>query len=102
MATGLETPPGFQQNVLLWPGGGVVTGVASGIGSGGRHGPDYGRTPLVDKHIPEQPEKLRISNEDGEVTTVADVFEAVPHFAGFPPDAWTGRSRIVSHGWFME
>jgi 3-hydroxybutyrate dehydrogenase len=76
--------------------------------------PGYVRTPLVDKQIPEQAKELGISEEevirtvmlketvDGQFTTVADVADAVLHFAGFPTNALTGQSLVVSHGWFME
>jgi 3-hydroxybutyrate dehydrogenase len=76
--------------------------------------PGYVRTPLVDKQIPEQAQALGISEADviknvmlketvdGQFTTVADVAEAVLYFAGFPGNALTGQSMIVSHGWFME
>jgi 3-hydroxybutyrate dehydrogenase len=76
--------------------------------------PGYVRTPLVDKQIPEQAKELGISEDDviktvmlketvdGEFTTVADVADAVLFFAGFPTNALTGQSMIVSHGWFME
>jgi 3-hydroxybutyrate dehydrogenase len=76
--------------------------------------PGYVRTPLVDKQIPEQAQALGISEADviknvmlketvdGQFTTVADVAEAVLYFAGFPTNALTGQSMIVSHGWFME
>ena len=39
---------------------------------------------------------------DGEFTTIGDVAEAVSHFGCFEPNALTGQSLIVSHGWFME
>ncbi len=39
---------------------------------------------------------------DGEFTTVDDVASAVLYFAGFPTNALTGQSMVVSHGWFME
>ena len=39
---------------------------------------------------------------DGEFTTVQDVAEAAVFFAGFPSNALTGQSIIVSHGWSME
>jgi 3-hydroxybutyrate dehydrogenase len=76
--------------------------------------PGYVRTPLVDKQIPEQAKALGITEAevvnnvmlretvDGEFTTAADVAEAVLYFAGFPTNALTGQSLIVSHGWFME
>lgn len=88
---------------------------------GARHGvranvicPGFVRTPLVEKQIPEQAEKLGISAEevvrnvmlkdtvDGEFTTVEDVAEAALFFASFESNALTGQSLIVSHGWFME
>lgn len=76
--------------------------------------PGYVRTPLVDKQIPEQAKTLGITEEevirnvmlretvDGEFTTVQDVADAVLHFAGFPTNALTGQSIVVSHGWFMQ
>jgi 3-hydroxybutyrate dehydrogenase len=76
--------------------------------------PGYVRTPLVDKQIPEQAKALGISEEhvirdvmlretvDGVFTTAADVASAVLYFAGFPTNALTGQSLVVSHGWFME
>jgi 3-hydroxybutyrate dehydrogenase len=39
---------------------------------------------------------------DGEFTTVEDVAEATRFCAGFPSNALTGQSLIVSHGWFMQ
>jgi 3-hydroxybutyrate dehydrogenase len=88
---------------------------------GGRHGvranvicPGFVRTPLVEKQIPEQAEKLGISEEDvikkvmlkdtvdGEFTTVDDVAEVALMFAAFPTNALTGQSLVVSHGWFMQ
>jgi 3-hydroxybutyrate dehydrogenase len=88
---------------------------------GGRKGvranvicPGFVRTPLVDKQIPEQAEKLGMSEADiiqkvmlketvdGEFTTVADVAEVALLFAGFPSNALTGQSLVVSHGWFMQ
>lgn len=76
--------------------------------------PGFVRTPLVDKQIPEQAEKLGISEDDvvkkvmlkdtvdGEFTTVADVAEVALMFAAFPTNALTGQSLIVSHGWSMQ
>jgi 3-hydroxybutyrate dehydrogenase len=76
--------------------------------------PGFVRTPLVDKQIPEQAEKLGISEDDvvkkvmlkdtvdGEFTTVADVAEVALMFAAFPTNALTGQSLVVSHGWFMQ
>jgi 3-hydroxybutyrate dehydrogenase len=88
---------------------------------GGRKGvranvicPGFVRTPLVDKQIPEQAEKLGMSEADiiqkvmlketvdGEFTTVADVAEVRLLFAAFPSNALTGQSLVVSHGWFMQ
>ena len=76
--------------------------------------PGFVRTPLVDKQIPEQAEKLGISEEDvvrkvmlkdtvdGEFTTVDDVAEVALMFAAFPTNALTGQSLLVSHGWIMQ
>jgi 3-hydroxybutyrate dehydrogenase len=76
--------------------------------------PGYVRTPLVDRQIPEQAKELGMTEEqvihdvmlketvDGVFTTTADVAEAVLYFAGFPTNALTGQSLVVSHGWFME
>jgi len=76
--------------------------------------PGFVRTPLVDKQIPEQAEKLGMSEADiiqkvmlketvdGEFTTVADVAEVALLFASFPSNALTGQSLVVSHGWFMQ
>lgn len=76
--------------------------------------PGFVRTPLVDRQIPEQAEKLGISEDDvvkkvmlkdtvdGEFTTVADVAEVALMFAAFPTNALTGQSLIVSHGWSMQ
>ncbi len=76
--------------------------------------PGFVRTPLVDKQIPEQAQNLNMSEEDviqkvmlkntvdGEFTTVEDVAEVALLFAGFPSNALTGQSVVVSHGWYME
>jgi 3-hydroxybutyrate dehydrogenase len=76
--------------------------------------PGFVRTPLVDRQIPEQAAALGISEDDvikrvmlkdtvdGEFTTTADVAEAVLFLAGFPTNALTGQSLVVSHGWFMQ
>jgi 3-hydroxybutyrate dehydrogenase len=76
--------------------------------------PGFVRTPLVDKQIPEQAKELGITEDeviknvmlketvDGEFTTVEDVAEAAVFFAGFPSNALTGQSLVVSHGWFMQ
>ena len=88
---------------------------------GAKHGvranvicPGFVRTPLVDKQIPEQAQRLGISEHavikdvmlkdtvDGEFTTVRDVAEAALFFASFESNALTGQSLIVSHGWFMQ
>jgi 3-hydroxybutyrate dehydrogenase len=88
---------------------------------GAKHGvranvicPGFVRTPLVDKQIPEQAQKLGISEDavikdimlkdtvDGEFTTVRDVADAALFFASFASNALTGQSLIVSHGWFMQ
>jgi 3-hydroxybutyrate dehydrogenase len=76
--------------------------------------PGFVRTPLVDKQIPEQAQDLGISEEDvvkkvmlkdtvdGEFTTVEDVARCAVFLAGFPSNALTGQSIVVSHGWFMQ
>ncbi|HUA52502.1 MAG TPA: 3-hydroxybutyrate dehydrogenase [Candidatus Sulfotelmatobacter sp.] len=76
--------------------------------------PGFVRTPLVDKQIPEQAKALGISEAevvktimlketvDGEFTTVQDVAETALFLAGFPSNALTGQSIVVSHGWFMQ
>jgi len=76
--------------------------------------PGFVRTPLVDKQIPEQALALGISDEevvqkimlgetvDGQFTTLADVADAVLHFAAYPSNALTGQSLVVSHGWSMQ
>ena len=76
--------------------------------------PGFVRTPLVDKQIPEQAQKLGITEDavikdimlketvDGEFTTVRDVAEAALFFASFESNALTGQSLIVSHRWFMQ
>jgi 3-hydroxybutyrate dehydrogenase len=76
--------------------------------------PGFVRTPLVDKQIPEQAKALGISEDevvktvmlretvDGEFTTVDDVARTAVFIAGFPTNALTGQSFVVSHGWFMQ
>jgi 3-hydroxybutyrate dehydrogenase len=76
--------------------------------------PGFVKTPLVEKQIPEQAARLGISEDevvkkimlggtvDGEFTTLEDVAEVAAMFAGFPTNALTGQSLIVSHGWAME
>jgi 3-hydroxybutyrate dehydrogenase len=88
---------------------------------GAKHGvranvicPGFVRTPLVEKQIPEQAKELGISEADvvknvmlketvdGEFTTVDDVAQTAVFLAGFPSNALTGQSIVVSHGWFMQ
>jgi 3-hydroxybutyrate dehydrogenase len=88
---------------------------------GAKHGvranvicPGFVRTPLVDKQIPEQAQKLGISEDavikdimlketvDGEFTTTRDVAEVALFFASFESNALTGQSLVVSHGWFTQ
>ena len=76
--------------------------------------PGFVRTPLVEKQIPEQAKELGITEDevmknvmlkdtvDGEFTTVDDVARIALLFAGFPSNALTGQSMVVSHGWFMQ
>jgi 3-hydroxybutyrate dehydrogenase len=76
--------------------------------------PGFVRTPLVDKQIPEQAQRLGKSEEaiikevmlkdtvDGEFTTTQDVAEAALFFAAFESNALTGQSLNVSHGWSMQ
>jgi 3-hydroxybutyrate dehydrogenase len=88
---------------------------------GAKHGvrsnvicPGFVRTPLVDKQIPEQAQALGLSEDevikkvmlkdtvDGEFTTVNDVARTAVFLAGFPTNALTGQSIVVSHGWYMQ
>ena len=76
--------------------------------------PGFVRTPLVEKQIPEQARELGMSEEDvvrdimlketvdGEFTTVEDVARCAVFLAGFPSNALTGQSIVVSHGWSMQ
>ena len=76
--------------------------------------PGFVRTPLVEKQIPEQAAALGISEADvvkkvmlkdtvyGEFTTTDDVARTAVFLAGFPTNALTGQSIVVSHGWFMQ
>lgn len=76
--------------------------------------PGFVRTPLVDKQIPEQAKALNMSESDvikkvmlnetvdGEFTTTQDVAHTALFLAGFPSNALTGQSIIVSHGWHMQ
>jgi 3-hydroxybutyrate dehydrogenase len=100
----------------------ALIGLARAIAKeGGRHGvranvicPGFVRTPLVERQIPEQSQRLGISEQDviekvmlkdtvdGQFTTLDDVAEIALLFAAFPSNALTGQSLIVSHGWHME
>jgi 3-hydroxybutyrate dehydrogenase len=76
--------------------------------------PGFVRTPLVERQIPEQARTLGMSEEDvirkvmlkdtvdGEFTTLDDVASCASFLAGFPSNALTGQSIIVSHGWSMQ
>jgi len=76
--------------------------------------PGFVRTPLVEKQIPEQSKELGISEADviknvmlketvdGEFTTLDDVARCATFLAGFPSNALTGQSIVVSHGWSMQ
>jgi 3-hydroxybutyrate dehydrogenase len=76
--------------------------------------PGFVRTPLVEKQIPEQAKELGISEAeviknvmlketvDGEFTTLDDVGRCAVFLAGFPSNALTGQSIVVSHGWSMQ
>lgn len=86
-------------------------------------------TQLVQRQIPEQAQRLKISEEeviknvmlkdtvDGQFTTIGmtcslgaiathiiaeDIAEVATFFAAFPSAALTGQSLIASHGWCME
>ena len=75
--------------------------------------PGFVRTPLVEKQIPEQAATLGLTEEqvirdvmlrdtvDATFTTIEDVAEAVLYYAGFPTNALTGQSMVISHGWHM-
>lgn len=76
--------------------------------------PGFVLTPLVEKQIPEQAMELGISEEevigtvmlketvDGEFTSLDDVARCAVFLAGFPSNALTGQSIVVSHGWSMQ
>jgi 3-hydroxybutyrate dehydrogenase len=76
--------------------------------------PGFVRTPLVEKQIPEQAKELGISEADviknvmlketvdGDFTTLDDVARCAVFLAGFPSNALTGQSIVVSHGWSMQ
>ena len=88
---------------------GAVHGVRSNVIC-----PGFVRTPLVEKQIPEQAAALGLSEADvvrkvmlkdtvdGEFTTTDDVARTAVFLAGFPTNALTGQSIVVSHGWFMQ
>lgn len=75
--------------------------------------PGFVRTPLVERQIPQFAKEMGISEEavvrdvmlrstvDGEFTTPADVAQVALFLAGFPTNALTGQSIVVSHGWHM-
>jgi 3-hydroxybutyrate dehydrogenase len=76
--------------------------------------PGFVKTPLVEKQIPEQAEKLNLSEEeviqnvflkdtvDGEFTTSQDITECAVFLGAYKSKALTGQSLIVSHGWHLE
>lgn len=76
--------------------------------------PGFVRTPLVEKQILEQAMELHISEKDvirtvmlketvdGEFTSLDDVARCAVFLAGFPSNALTGQSIVVSHGWSMQ
>jgi len=76
--------------------------------------PGFVRTPLVEKQIPEQAKELGMAEADvirnvmlsetvdGEFTTLDDVARCATFLAGFPSNALTGQSIVVSHGWSMQ
>ena len=76
--------------------------------------PGFVRTPLVEKQIPEQAKELGVTEADvmknimlketvdGEFTTLDDVARCAAFLAGFPSNALTGQSIVVSHGWSMQ
>src|SRR5512133_223552 len=76
--------------------------------------PGVARTPLVEKQIPQHAKALGISEADvvknvmltetvdGAFTPVDDVAQTAVFLAGFPSNARTGQSFVVSHGGFMQ
>ncbi|MES1908607.1 MAG: hypothetical protein MHM6MM_001509 [Cercozoa sp. M6MM] len=76
--------------------------------------PGFVKTELVLKQIPEQAERLGISEEevvknvmlrdtvDGEFTTPEDIAETCLFVASHPNNSLTGQSFVVSHGWCMN
>jgi 3-hydroxybutyrate dehydrogenase len=99
-----------------------ISGLAKAVAKeGAKHGirsnvicPGFVRTPLVEKQIPEQAQQFGISEEEviknimlretvnGEFTSLEDVAATALFLAGFPSDALTGQSIVVSHGHFMH
>jgi 3-hydroxybutyrate dehydrogenase len=76
--------------------------------------PGFVRTPLVEKQIPAQAQQFGLTEEeviknimlretvDGEFTSMEDVAATAVFLAGFPSNALTGQSIVVSHGHFMH
>lgn len=76
--------------------------------------PGFVDTPLVRKQIPEQAERLQISEEevirkvmlgstvDGQFTTVEDLADLALFLAAYPTNAMTGQSFIASHGSYIQ
>jgi 3-hydroxybutyrate dehydrogenase len=76
--------------------------------------PGFVRTPLVERQIPEQAERLGFSEEevvqkimlkdtvDSQFTTLAEVAEAAVFLAAQESLVLTGQSLLLSHGWTME
>jgi 3-hydroxybutyrate dehydrogenase len=99
-----------------------IVGLAKAVAKeGAKHGirsnvicPGFVRTPLVEKQIPEQAQQLGITEEEviknvmlretvnGEFTSMEDVAATAVFLAGFPSNALTGQSIVVSHGHFMH
>jgi 3-hydroxybutyrate dehydrogenase len=76
--------------------------------------PGFVRTPLVEKQIPEQAEKLKLDPQevvekvmlkdtlDQEFTSMEEIEATAVFLAEQKTLALTGQSIMVSHGWFME
>ena len=76
--------------------------------------PGFVRTLLVERQIPEQAERLGLSEEEvvgkvmlkdtvnGQFTTLAEVAEAAVFLASQESLVLTGQSLLLSHGWIME
>jgi 3-hydroxybutyrate dehydrogenase len=99
-----------------------IVGLAKAVAKeGAKHGirsnvicPGFVRTPLVEKQIPEQAQQFGVTEEhviknimlretvDGEFTSTEDVAATALFLAGFPSNALTGQSIVVSHGHFMQ